>query len=118
MRIISLLIICLATGSCTSKKWDQETFKVWGNCEMCKETIEGSLKIRPVQMAVWDVDTKMMTVRFDAEHITLDSIQKRIALAGYDSEKFRCANKGLSNMNVCPNLVFKMLSLETDCVLT
>lgn len=101
MKIIALIIIGLITFSCSSRKWDQKTFKVWGNCEMCKETIEGSLKIRPVQMAVWDVDTKMMTVRFDAEHITLDSIQKRIAMAGYDSEKFRGDEKAYADLPDC-----------------
>lgn len=101
MRILALLLICLLSGSCSSKKWEQESFKVWGNCEMCKETIEGSLKIRPVQMAVWDVDTKMMTVRFDAEHITLDSIQKRIALVGYDSEKYRGDTKAYTELPEC-----------------
>lgn len=101
MKIIQLISVLLIVFSCSSKKWDQQTFKVWGNCEMCKETIEGSLKIPAVQAAIWDVDSKIITVRFDAEKITLDSIQRRIADAGYDSDGFKGSDKAYAELPDC-----------------
>ncbi len=65
------------------------TFKVWGNCEMCQETIEGSLKIDGVVKSNWNKDTKVISVSYDDKKITLDQIQKNIAAAGYDNEKYK-----------------------------
>ena len=77
------------------------TFKVWGNCEMCKETIEGSLKDDGVTKADWDKDTKAMTVSYDDKKITLEQIQKNIASVGYDNERFKGDDKAYSGLPEC-----------------
>jgi mercuric ion binding protein len=77
------------------------TFKVWGNCEMCKETIEGSLKVGGIAKADWNVDTKIMSVNFDSTKISLDKIQKNIAMVGYDNEKFKGDDKAYSELPDC-----------------
>ena len=46
------------TAAITTNGIRSSTFKVWGNCEMCKETIEGSLKKEGITKAEWNVDTK------------------------------------------------------------
>lgn len=101
MRLVLIFLIVMAFVACESGQWTQKEFKVWGNCEMCKETIEKSLKIAPVQAAIWNVETKMITVRYDEQRISLDSIQKRIAAVGYDSEKFRGSDKAYANLPDC-----------------
>jgi mercuric ion binding protein len=65
------------------------TFKVWGNCEMCQETIESSVNAEGVFKAKWDKDTKIMAISYDDKKITLDQIQKKVAAAGYDNEKYK-----------------------------
>lgn len=77
------------------------TFKVWGNCEMCKETIEGSLKVDGITKADWNVDSKIMTVSYDEKKITLDQIQKNIASVGYDNEKYKGDDKAYSELAGC-----------------
>lgn len=77
------------------------TFKVWGNCEMCKETIEGSLKVDGITKADWDVDTKIITVTYDNSKITLDQIQKNIASVGYDNEKYKGDDKAYVELAGC-----------------
>jgi len=67
----------------------KSTFKVWGNCEMCKETIEGSLQVEGVSAADWSTETKMMAVTYDTTQISLDQVQKNIAAAGYDNVKYK-----------------------------
>ena len=63
-KFFTLAITAIALTSCSTNKTENEaanstiteaangvttsTFKVWGNCEMCKETIEGSLKVAGV----------------------------------------------------------------------
>lgn len=65
------------------------TFKVWGNCEMCQETIEGSVNVPGVVKSSWNKDTKIISVSYDEKKITLDQIEKKIAAAGYDNEKYK-----------------------------
>jgi copper chaperone CopZ len=77
------------------------TFKVWGNCEMCKETIEGSLKAEGIAKADWNVDTKILTVEFDTAKISLDQIQKNVASVGYDNDKYKGDDKAYSELADC-----------------
>lgn len=77
------------------------TFKVWGNCEMCKETIEGALKVDGISKADWNVETKIITVEFDTAKISLDQIQKNIAIVGYDNEKYKADDKAYSDLAEC-----------------
>lgn len=77
------------------------SFKVWGNCEMCKETIEGSLKVNGITKADWNVDSKIITVTYDSKIITLDQIQKNIAAVGYDNDKYKGDDKAYEELPGC-----------------
>ncbi|MEQ8624435.1 MAG: heavy-metal-associated domain-containing protein [Vicingaceae bacterium] len=78
-----------------------ESFKVYGNCGMCKRTIEASLKDQEgVYSADWDKDTKIMLVKYDQSLISLEDIKKKIAAVGYDTEENKASEesyKGLPN---------------------
>lgn len=76
-------------------------FKIWGNCEMCKETIESSLRVDGIKMADWNKDTKIMNVSFDSTKITLDQIEKNIAAVGYDTEKYRGDDNAYAGLPEC-----------------
>ncbi len=65
----------------------EEKFKVFGNCNQCKERIESTLKIKEVKFAKWDKKSKMLRVAFVTEKITLDSLHHLIASVGHDTEK-------------------------------
>jgi periplasmic mercuric ion binding protein len=87
--LLMLSGLIFLTFACTSKAGEGKniSFKVYGNCEMCKETIEGSLKgVEGVNSAVWDVDKKMMSVTFDSTKTNELAIHKKIASVGYDTE--------------------------------
>lgn len=77
------------------------TFKVWGNCGTCKETIESSLKVDGIIKADWDKDNKVMTVSYDDKKISLEQIQKDIASVGYDNEKFKGDDKAYNELPEC-----------------
>lgn len=107
-RLAYLVIIFSITFGCAESGFDSEatvnsnvTFKIWGNCEMCKETIETSLKVGGVKMADWNKDTKMITVEFDSTKINLDHIQKNVAAVGYDNEKYRGDDSAYKNLPEC-----------------
>jgi len=63
------------------------TFKVYGVCAMyCKPRIETASKGKGVESALWNVDTKMLTLVYDPSKTTVDKVQKRILDAGHDVE--------------------------------
>lgn len=111
MRSITkfLLLLCgltmLACGDNGSNSQvaanSNASFKIWGNCEMCKETIEGSLKVEGIKTADWNKDTKIMTVAFDSTKITLDQIEKNVANVGYDNEKYKGDDNAYSKLPEC-----------------
>ena len=99
---IALAVLFLAACNGTSTAHlKSETFKVWGNCGMCKKTIEKSLKVSGIADADWNKDTKIMTVSFDSTAITLAQIQKNIAAAGYDTEQLRGDDAAYANLHSC-----------------
>lgn len=64
------------------------TVKIYGNCDMCKATIEKAGNVKNTAKVEWNKDTKMATLNYDSKKTHQDEILKRISLAGYDSEKF------------------------------
>lgn len=90
----SLLLIALFTvlgiTACktTSSSEKTATFKVWGNCGKCKKTIEGACAVDGIKEKDWNVDSKLMTVKFDTTKVSLDQIEQLIAKVGYDNEVY------------------------------
>src|SRR6476659_2850519 len=63
------------------------SLKVFGVCAaQCKPRIETAAKGKGVQSALWNVDTKMLSLVYDPSKTTLDKVQKRILDAGHDVE--------------------------------
>ena len=62
------------------------TFKVFGNCEMCKNRIEKAAKAKGVKSATWDVDTKLLSLDYDPLITSPKKVQQRIADVGHDTE--------------------------------
>jgi copper chaperone CopZ len=77
------------------------TFKVWGNCEMCKARIEKAMKLEGVKKGEWNVDTKMATVTFDIHSVGPEAIHKAIAAVGYDTELVSADDKVYKKLPGC-----------------
>jgi len=60
------------------------SFKVFGACEQCKGRIETAVKVRGVKTAVWDVDSKMLSLVFDPSKISIDKLENKIVAVGHD----------------------------------
>jgi len=79
-----------------------ETFKVYGNCGMCKGRIEGALKkMAGVNSADWNSETKVLEVNYDAAQTNIDEMQKTIAGVGHDTDKYRADDKVYENLPGC-----------------
>ncbi|MEO7310134.1 MAG: heavy metal-associated domain-containing protein [Chitinophagaceae bacterium] len=106
---LSLVMVSLfAVVSAFAQKPKTETFKVSGNCGMCKKHIEGAVaKEAGVSKAVWNKTTKVMTVTYQPSKITMDAIQQKIAAAGYDTPKFAGDDKAYNELDACCQYVRK-----------
>lgn len=93
--VIAFTLNAMAGGGQTEK------FKVWGNCGMCKKTIEKSLKIDGVKKASWDVKTKEITVNFDPKKTDLKKIQNAICAAGYDNDGCKGNDAAYEKLHAC-----------------
>ena len=77
------------------------TFKVWGNCEMCKARIEKAVKSEGATTADWNKNTKILTVTFDPSKTSVDTFSKKLAAAGHDTEKYRADDKAYQALEAC-----------------
>jgi mercuric ion binding protein len=78
-----------------------ESFKVWGNCDMCKSRIEKAVKEEGAINASWDSKTKMVSVTFDPSKTSVDALSKKIAAAGHDTEKYKAPDDVYSKLPGC-----------------
>ena len=105
-----------------------ETFKVSGNCEMCKSTIETTTKALPgVNVANWNVETKELHVSFNEEKSSLSDIHKAIAKSGYDTELETAPKNAYDDLPACcqytratetataPNIQHEMFKVSGNC---
>jgi hypothetical protein len=78
-----------------------ETFKVRGNCDMCKARIEKAAKIDGVSKADWNKDTRELTVVYNPSEVKSDVILSKVAAAGHDNEKFKASDEVYKSLPAC-----------------
>jgi len=80
----------------------KETVKVWGNCGMCKKTIEKSLKgVEGIESASWDKNTKVLSVSYDDSKISMKKIEEKVAAVGYDTQNVKANDAAYNNLAEC-----------------
>lgn len=78
-----------------------ESFKVWGNCSMCKDRIEKAVKSEGATEALWDSKTKMLAVTFDTKKTSVDALSKKLASVGHDTEKYKAPDDIYAKLPGC-----------------
>lgn len=104
MKTTILIIIAIFSLSRFAQAQDSktDTIKVYGNCDMCKTTIESSLKKKDgVLSKKWDKNTKMLTVTYDGTKITIQKIGEKIAAVGYDNEYVTAKDEVYNKLHHC-----------------
>jgi periplasmic mercuric ion binding protein len=107
--IIILLFTALLGTNITALGNDQavagssktDTFKVWGECGMCKIRIEKAAKTEGMIKAEWNIQTKMLTLVYNPSLVSCEDVQKRIAAVGHDTEKFSADDKAYAKLDAC-----------------
>jgi copper chaperone CopZ len=79
----------------------KDTIKVWGNCGMCKAKIEKAAKKAGAKTALWNEDTKELSVSYVAKKTSNQKIQQAVAGVGYDTQDFTAEDKVYNNLHGC-----------------
>lgn len=97
------MLLLLSSVACKAqiKNAKTESVKIYGNCGMCKSTIEKAGNLKKVAQVVWNKDTKMATLTYDADKTNPYEVLKRIALAGYDSDSFLAPDEAYAKLPEC-----------------
>lgn len=78
-----------------------DTVKVWGNCDMCKKTIETSAKkVTGVQNATWNKETKMLAVTYSGISKKAE-VEKAVAGSGYDTQDMKATDEAYNKLPSC-----------------
>lgn len=102
LKIFSIALICCSIATASfAQKTKTETFKVSGNCGMCETKIEKAAKSAGATYAEWNVDTKVITVKYRSSSSNLAKIQKGIADAGYDNAGAKATNESYNKLHAC-----------------
>lgn len=98
----SLVLVLMFIGSSIYAHEKTDTLKVnGGNCEACKQQIEKTLKINGITKAEWNAKTKLLIVTYSSHEIRNIDIQKKMAEAGYDTEKELATDEAYNKLEAC-----------------
>ena len=85
-----------------NKKLLTESIKVYGNCNMCKKTIEGAVSsMDGVSLVNWNKDTKILNVKYNSDITSVESIKRSIADVGYDTDDVRASDDSYHSLHDC-----------------
>ncbi|MBS1744014.1 MAG: TonB-dependent receptor [Bacteroidetes bacterium] len=84
--IMMLVFVCsgITSWAQPASKDTIITFKVHGACVQCKKRIEDAAKGKGVKAAVWDIESKLLSLTYNTSQTTIDKIENRIVAVGHD----------------------------------
>jgi mercuric ion binding protein len=100
-RMILFCVMALSIAAFAQQSATKGNIKVYGNCGMCKKTIETAAIEGGANAAVWNQDTRILKVKFQSNNTSLDSIQKVIVSKGYDTQSYRSSDENYNSLHKC-----------------
>lgn len=102
LKLSSFIAFFMAIASFSfAQTTKTETFKVSGNCGMCKSKIEKAAKEAGAITASWNVETKELTVKYNSKSTNAAKIQQKVANTGYDNAGFKAPDEAYNKLHGC-----------------
>ena len=104
MKTVKIFLLAAIATTITSISFAQaktETLKVSGECGMCKKKIEKAAKDAGATYALWNQDTKILTVKYNSTSTNTAKIEKKIAGVGYDTPDFKATEEAYKKLDEC-----------------
>lgn len=99
--LLSVLFLSIFNNFSVAQTVKKENIKVWGNCGMCKKTIETAAAKAGAASANWNTETKILSVSYSAKKTNAEKIQQAVAAAGYDTENFTAPGEAYDKLHAC-----------------
>lgn len=99
--ILILLSLFYFQSFAQSSDIKTETFKVEGNCGMCKKRIEDAAYVKGVKRADWDKETEVLTVVYKPSKTSSDAIHQSVAKAGHSTETVAATDADYKKLPSC-----------------
>lgn len=116
LRIFPVAALLMLISNLVVAQTTTETFKVSGNCGMCKSKIEKAAKEAGAKEATWNVDSKELTVTYKSSSTNTAKIQQKIAEVGYDNVGFKTTTEAYNKLHGCCKYDREAAAQETmDC---
>lgn len=101
-KILVLAIMLVSTITFAQNKNAKATIDVDGVCNMCKARIEkGALNTKGVKSAVWNLETKKLSVIFNEEKTSVETITEKVASVGHDTKELKATDEAYSKVHLC-----------------
>ncbi len=114
LSIYAVILFSLFSTSSFAQTLKKETIKVWGNCSMCKTTIEKAAKSAGAKTASWDEESKELQVSYAVNKTSNTRIQKAIANKGYDTQDLTADNSVYEKLHSCCQYERKSTTAATE----
>ena len=95
----SFLLVSFTTIAFAQAK--TEKLNVSGECNTCKKKIETAAKRAGASYAVWDVNSKVLTVKYNSTSTNTAKIENAVAAAGYDTQDVKASNAAYNKLDDC-----------------
>lgn len=102
-RFIVFISIIFSTLTAVAEQKDiaTETYKVQGNCGMCKKRIENAAYIKGVKRADWNKETHELTIVYKPSKTTSKDVLGAVAKAGHSSETVEATEQEYNSLPKC-----------------
>lgn len=101
----AILVVCILFISIYSNaqqgKVLVDSFKVDGNCDMCKKRIEDAAYIKGVKRAEWSKSTQQLVIFYKSDKTSLQAVAENVALAGHSNEIAKAKEEDYNKLPEC-----------------
>lgn len=96
-----IIVLIFFQNNLMAQEAKDTTVLVNGVCNMCKMTIETASYLDGVTNANWDLQSKVLTLTYNTDVVSLEDINKSINKAGYDTEYTAANTQAYQALNKC-----------------
>jgi hypothetical protein len=100
-RFSILTILFLLVCQIVVAQIKTEKYAVAGVCGMCKSKIESAAKKGGASYALWNEETKELTVKYNSGVSHAAKIQKEVAGVGYDTRSYKATAAAYNKLHEC-----------------
>lgn len=100
---LALFLVFGMTAETFAEEKDKEVkIKTSAICDECKERIERNLTFeKGVKEAILDLDTKVVTVKYNPKKTDVSKIKANITKTGYDADELTATAEGYKKLPTC-----------------